>query len=77
MAAINLKTLDGVYAISKAPRVIGTGAIAAGDTLISDIKKYPIGTHYSDLTNRTQYVRQAVAGVIGDWCVSGAYTTCT
>lgn len=79
MAAINLNTLDGVYAMNKAPRVVGEGAIEATDSLVVDYKKYPIGTEYFDKTARVKYIRHAVSNppVIGDWGSQAATTVLT
>lgn len=73
MAAINLKPLRP----SNKDRLFdyyGTGAIVATDALVTDVKKYPVGTTYLDKTARVKYYRLAVAGVIGDWASTAALT---
>jgi hypothetical protein len=47
----------------------GSGAIAAGDALVTDVAKYPKGTCYTDVAGRKRYERTAETGTIGDWTV--------
>ena len=67
MAATNLNKLDGVYAMNKAPRLTGIGAIEVTDSLVTDIKNYPVGSEYFDITNFKLYKRVAVAAALADW----------
>lgn len=50
--------------------VIGKGAPSdATDPLVADVKTYPVGSQYTDLTAKKFYVRTANAGVAADWTV--------
>jgi hypothetical protein len=72
--ATNVKNAQPGQKVYSAPNFQGTGAIVAGEALITDVIKYPLGTEYFDLTNRVLYKRLATAGVIGDWCKTVAFT---
>jgi hypothetical protein len=67
MAVSNLKTLDGVYAMAFAPRVLGEGAIENTDELAVDVIKYPLGTQYLNITAGALQIRTAVDGVAADY----------
>lgn len=46
----------------------GHGAPAdADDPIVTEKKKFPVGSQYTDLVGKKFYVRTAVAGVVADW----------
>jgi hypothetical protein len=77
MPATNIKSLEQGEIQKGAPRLIGTGAIAATDALVTDPEKYPIGTEYYSTSTRVTYRRVAAAKAIGDWAASVAGTLLT
>lgn len=47
---------------------IGEGAPAdTDDVIVSDIKKFPVGSQYTDTKNKKFYVRVAKAKAAADW----------
>jgi hypothetical protein len=62
ITALNVETNDPT-------EVVGTGALAGTDILVTDTKNYQIGAKYFDAENGYMYVRLAVStpGVLGDW----------
>lgn len=44
----------------------------AGDPIIANVKDFPIGSQYTDLTGKKFYVRTDNKGVAADWTVTGA-----
>lgn len=49
---------------------IGQGAIAdADDPIVADTVQFPVGSQYTDLTNKVFYVRTAVSATpaVADW----------
>lgn len=77
MAATNIKILNAGDKTFLRADAVGTGALAAGDILISNLDMFPIGSTYFDTTNRVHYIRLDDNLVIGDWCKSAAYTVAT
>lgn len=66
MAVTNLKQKEG--RIMNHPDMIGSGAPADGDTLCTDVAKYPIGSTYYDYTNSKLWIRKTVSGAnAADW----------
>lgn len=52
---------------------IGNGAPAdTDDPINTNVKDFPIGSQYTDLTGKKLYVRTANAGVAADWTAIGA-----
>jgi len=50
---------------------MGTGAPTdVLDPLVADVKKYPIGSQYTNLDGHL-YVRVAAAGLVADWKLIG------
>lgn len=52
----------------------GLGAIAdADDVIVTDVKTFPVGSQYTDLTNKKFYVRTAVSATpaVADWTLVG------
>ena len=46
----------------------GKGTISdAGDPIVTNIKDFPIGSQYTDLTGKNFYVRVAGAKSVDDW----------
>lgn len=53
--------------------VIGKGAVAdVDDVLVTDTHTYPIGSQFTDTTNKKLYVRMAAAKAVADWEVINA-----
>ena len=51
----------------------GNGAIAEGaGEIITNIADYPVGSQYTDLTNKKFYVRITATGVHTDWVAINA-----
>ena len=50
----------------------GKGAVAdADDPIVVDVKSFPVGSQYTDLTNKKFYVRTAKAVAAADWtCIN-------
>lgn len=47
---------------------IGEGAPTdADDVIVADIKKFPIGSQYTDTKDKKFYVRTAKAKAVADW----------
>lgn len=52
---------------------MGEGAVAdADDVIVTDLKSYPLGSQYTDLTNKTMSVRTAANKAVADWTVLNA-----
>ena len=52
---------------------MGKGAIAeVADPIVADVRQFPIGSQYTDLTNKTFAVRVAANKAVADWKVIGA-----
>lgn len=53
---------------------IGEGAPAdADDVIVTDVKKFPIGSQYTDTKDKKFYVRTAEAKAVDDWTnIAGA-----
>lgn len=52
---------------------IGKGAPAdKDDPIVADVKTYPVGSQYTDLTTKKFYIRTAEAGAAADWTTVGA-----
>lgn len=46
----------------------GKGAVAeAGDPIVANVKDFPVGSQYTDLTNKKFYVRTGKAKATTDW----------
>lgn len=39
----------------------------ADDPIVADVKSFPVGSQYTDLTGKKFYVRTAKAGAAADW----------
>lgn len=50
----------------------GKGAVAdADDPIVTNVKDFPIGSQYTDLTNKKLYVRTGKAVAAADWtCIN-------
>jgi hypothetical protein len=72
MAATALKVINVGDKVKQHANVIGTGAPADSDTLVSDILSYPLGSFYLNLTTGQQFRRVAVGGTTAatDWKAS-------
>ena len=47
---------------------MGKGAIAeVADPIVADVRQFPIGSQYTDLTGKNFYVRVAGAKAVADW----------
>ena len=47
---------------------MGKGAIAeVADPIVADVRQFPIGSQYTDLTGKNFYVRVAGAKSVDDW----------
>lgn len=44
----------------------------ADDTINTDVKSFPIGSQYTDLTGKKFYIRTDKKGVAADWTAVGA-----
>lgn len=53
---------------------IGEGAPTdASDVIVADVKKFPIGSQYTDTKNKKFYVRTAMTKAAADWTnIAGA-----
>ena len=52
---------------------MGKGAISeVADPIVADVRQFPIGSQYTDLTNKTFAVRVAANKAVADWKVIGA-----
>ncbi len=50
----------------------GKGAVAdADDPIVTNVKDFPIGSQYTDVTNKKFYVRTASAKAAADWTLVG------
>jgi hypothetical protein len=77
LAALVEKYLNPADKQKMAQHAVGSGAIAAGDKLITDLKAWPLGSTYLDKVARVKYTRiaeTAPAGAIGDWAKAVALT---
>lgn len=51
---------------------MGKGAPAdADDTLVTNVKDFPIGSQFTDLTNKKFYVRMEADKAVADWSLIG------
>ena len=67
-ATIQTKTRVGDrLAVGNILIITGSGAIVAADALVTDVKAFPPGTVYIDVTNNVTYQRIGKAAAIGDW----------
>jgi len=67
MAVTNLYKNTGTYAEELAPRLRGEGVIEDSDELAIDVKNFPIGTQYLNISNSELNVRTAENGVAADF----------
>ena len=67
MAVTNLIILNPADKTRHFSVTLGEGAPAASDAIVTDIKTYPIGSQYTDKTNKNFYVRVAGAKAVADW----------
>ena len=67
MAATKLIIQNSADKSFKYAHVIGEGAPATGDTLLTDLKSYPIGSEYIDTVGKAVYFRVANEGSTTDW----------
>lgn len=68
----NLVILNGSDKTRHYSVCAGNGAVAEVlDPIVTDINKYPKGSSYLDLTNKTFYQRVATAKATADWEVVG------
>ena len=67
MAATTLIRIDSGATTKARPRLMGTGAPANGDVLVTDVTKYGKGSTYYDSTNNRGYIRIGTAGTAADW----------
>jgi len=45
----------------------GEGAPANTDSIATDVKTFPVGSQYTDTSNKKFYIRMAATGVAADW----------
>lgn len=51
----------------------GKGAVAdVDDPIVANVKDFPVGSQYTDLTGKSFYVRVADAKAVADWQKIGA-----
>ena len=68
----DLLILNGADKVRHYSVCIGKGAIAnATDPIVTDTRKFPIGSQYTDLTGKKFYTRVAAAKAAADWQVVG------
>lgn len=69
MAAVVTKKvyLGNRLSVNNKLELHGNGAPANGDNLALNVKDFPIGTDYNDLTNLKVYRRLAANAVAADW----------
>ena len=67
MAVTNLVVLNPADKTRHFSVALGEGAPAASDAIVTDVKTYPIGSQYTDKTNKNFYVRVAEAKAAEDW----------
>lgn len=67
MAATKLIIQNSADKSFKYGHVIGEGAPETGDTLLTDLKSYPIGSEYIDTVGKAVYFRVANEGSTTDW----------
>lgn len=64
----NLRVLNSADKVRHYSVVTGKGAISeVTDELVQDIKKFPIGSQYTDTTGKKFYVRTAADKTVADW----------
>lgn len=63
LAILNPADKTRMYSVA-----IGKGAPTdADDTIIADVRTFPVGSQYTDLTGKKFYVRTDSKGVAADW----------
>lgn len=63
LAILNPADKTRMYSVA-----IGKGAPTdADDTIIADVRTFPVGSQYTDLTSKKFYVRTDSKGVAADW----------
>lgn len=67
MAVTNLKPTGSIGKTMISNDLIGDGAPASTDALVTQVKKYPVGTRYYDKTNFKLYIRHAIAAATTDF----------
>lgn len=67
MASTNIIILNPADKARHCTIAVGDGAPADGDAIVTDTRKYPTGSQYTDLTGKDFYVRMASAKVAADW----------
>lgn len=67
MAATKLIIQNSADKSFKYAHVVGEGAPATGDSILTDLKSYPIGSEYIDTVGKAVYVRVDDAQVVADW----------
>lgn len=71
MAVTHLSILNPADKTRQYTVAIGQGAITNTDVPATDLKKFPIGSQYTDVTNKKFYVRTAGSKVAADWTLVG------
>lgn len=61
------KWLGNKLYLRSVTQVIGTGAPADTDAIVTNVQDYPIGTEYIDTTNRKVYKRVAITPDADDY----------
>lgn len=74
MAITNFKPRRAAIKADHIPSMMGNGAPASTDALVTEVANYPIGTEYWDNTNFKLYIRKAVTGATGDFVSTVALT---
>lgn len=70
MAITNFAILNPADKVRHISFSSGTGAPAATDPLVTDIKTHPIGSQYTDTENKILYIRTAANKAVADWTVT-------
>lgn len=72
MALTSLHVLNPADKTRHYSVAMGEGTLAATDALVTDVKTYPLGSQFTNLTSKKFYVRTAVEGATTDWTEVGA-----
>lgn len=68
----NLTILNSADKSYKHAVATGNGAVAdADDPIVTNVLDFPIGSQYTDLTNKKFYIRMAAAKATADWTLIG------
>lgn len=71
MAVTNLVILNPADKTRHYSVATGKGAITDTDVPATDLVTFPVGSQYTDLTNKKFYVRTASTGDADDWTLVG------